>query len=95
MLCSAVLSANLVRFSIVVLNDAGLPADPTVVTCEVGLDAQAGTALTVVKDGDGVYHADWNTTGLAAGTYWVVAAGTGAVIASDEIRIKIRIPHLV
>jgi hypothetical protein len=89
-LSSTVLAGNLVRLSVEFRDDAQVLTDPTTVTIRVGLDATPGTSLSVVKDSVGVYHADWDTTDLEAGDYWVVAEGTGALIAARQIKLKLR-----
>lgn len=92
---SSILAGNRVRFSLAFRNDAGVLVDPTVVTCRVGLDTTSGVSLAVVRDSLGLYHADWDTTSAAAGIYYAVGEGTGALIAARELRLTVRLPHLV
>ena len=63
-------------------------------TCEYGLDGEAGTALSVTRTAKGDYRADWDTTGLDEGVYWILAESFGALVSAREIRIKVRVPHI-
>ncbi len=67
--------------------------DPTGIVLTLGqggLLAPAPTAYTygvgtvVVRDSVGNYHADIDTTGFAAGTWWANWTGTGAVQAAAQ-----------
>jgi len=93
-ICLAYLSGNVIRFSMTFTNVDNTLTDPTTVTCEVGMTDDDITTLAVVRDGVGLYHADWDTTGVMAGTYYVEANGTGTVIAAAEVTVRIKSPHL-
>jgi len=90
----SVLAGNIVRFFLTFRDEDGDLANPTTVTCQVGTSEDDATALSVVSDSTGKYHADWDTTGIEAGAYYCLATGTGAIVAAREIPVKIRVSHL-
>ena len=89
-----VLTGNLVRFFFVFKDIDDVLTDPTDVTAEVGTSDLDAVTLTPVHDSTGKYHADWDTTGIPSGTYYCKASGTGALLVSREISLKITVPHL-
>ena len=83
------LAGNRIRFQVEFKNDAGVLTNPTAVTCIVGLAGADGDSLSVVQDSTGVYHADWDTTSVGAGTYWARFNGTGTLVAAAEMKVKV------
>ena len=83
------MSGSLVDTIPAFVNEAGAPADPTVVTLKYRKGAGATTTVTypatpIVRDGAGAYHAALDTTGWAGPGLqrWTVQwQGTGAVVA--------------
>lgn len=94
-MCYSILVGNVVRFFLTFFDEDKLPADPTAVACRVGQDGDTAIPLTVVKDGIGSYHADWDTTLALAGDYFCEAIGSGAITATREIAVTLRAPRLV
>jgi hypothetical protein len=82
-------SGSLVTTSAAFVNNAGAPADPSTITLKYRKDA--GTVTTVVypdariiKDGQGAYHSDLDTSGFAGPglqQWFAEWKGTGAVTA--------------
>jgi hypothetical protein len=90
----SILAGNIIRFFLTFRDADDALADPTTVTCEVGTTALDALGLSVIHDSTGKYHADWDTTGLLAGTYYAKAVATGAIIAAREIPVRVRGSHL-
>ena len=90
----SVLAGNVIRFYMSFTNDAGTLTSPSDVVCQVGTASADVETLSVVNDSTGRYHADWDTTGKAAGDYYCQAIATGTLLAAKEIRVKIRESHL-
>ena len=90
----SILGGNVIRFHLTFKDDTGALADPTTVTLEVGTAYSDVESLSVVQDDTGKYHADWDTTGLAAGVYYALAVGSGAITATREISVRLRGSHL-
>jgi hypothetical protein len=72
-----------IRLSAAFTTSAGIPVDPTAVTCKVRDGAGASTTPAVVKDSTGVYHADILIT-KPAGTWYYRFEGVGAAIGAGE-----------
>jgi hypothetical protein len=84
-----VLAGSLVRFVITFTDYTGAPMDPTFVSCVVGIPGSPGIILQPGRDGIGLYHADWNTTGVASGVYYCLANGSGAMVAVNEVAVRV------
>ena len=95
-------SGSLVTTSAAYVNEAGAPADPTVVTLKYKKDAGSVTtaiypASPVVKDSTGNYHADLDSSGFAGPglqQWFVEWVGTGAVTGIEFDAWKVRPPLL-
>lgn len=67
----------------------GVLADPTAITVRYGENPLApvmwtyGSGAQIVRDSIGMYHANIDTTGLSAGTWYYLWDGTGNVQTLD------------
>lgn len=84
------ISGNVIRIRMSFTDDNNTLADPTLVTCFVGLPGSVSTELVPIRIDTGLYYADWDTTGVESGLYFCVASGSGAVVAAHEIAIRIK-----
>jgi hypothetical protein len=91
---SSTLDGNIIRLRYRTRNDAGVLTDATTVTIKYGLEGEAGTSLTVTRTATGAYRADWDTSDLEPGIYWVLAESFGSLVSADEIRHKVRAHHI-
>jgi hypothetical protein len=79
------LSGSLVRETGSFFDITGAPADPTAISLLYAVNGGATTTLTyaasqIIKDSVGVYHHDFDTTGIAVDSVYVLEwIGTGAV----------------
>lgn len=87
------MAGNLIRFTAEFRDESNVLVDPTDVTAIVYGDEYDAWSLTVTQVSEGVYQADWDTAGVPGGIYYCEFIGTGAVIAAEEIRLRIRAPH--
>ncbi len=90
----SILAGNIVRFHLTFKDDSNALADPTIVTCEVGTAYDDVVSLSVDHDSTGLYHADWDTSGLDPGVYYALAVGSGAITATREISVRLGGSHL-
>lgn len=80
-------------------NLAGAVADPTIITFRAKSPAGVTTSYVyatdaeVVKESTGVYRLDLPC--LLAGTYWVRWEGTGAVTASGEMAVNVKVSRVL
>lgn len=91
------LAGNVIRFELLYFKDVvgepspydREPADPTEVWISVGKKCETPVVIPAVRDDVGVYHADWDTTGLS-GVYYAVSQATGLIVAARQIQIRIQ-----
>ena len=90
----SIIAGNIVRILMSFTDVTKAPADPSTVTAFVGTSYYDEMTLTPVHDSTGSWHADWDTTGLDAGTYYCDVSGAGTIQTEAEIAIKLVEPHL-
>lgn len=84
-----IVKGNILRstFQVKVLGEF---TSPTSVTCSTKLDGASASTQSVTQDGVGRYHADIDTSSMAAGDYSLSWHGTGAAVAKNERRFTVK-----